>query len=75
MAANFRNIGEDQRWCTRGTEIMETNHQNHQTRIQSTTDRTSPESEQYTQEFINAIYQSLNGTKDQRKAKSEMLQK
>ena len=63
MAANFRNIGEDQRWCTRGTEITGTNQQNHQTSIQSMTDRTSPESEQYTQEFINSICQSLNGTK------------
>ena len=50
MAANFRNTGEDQRWSTRGTEIMETNQQN-------------PESEQYTWEFIDSIYQSLNGTK------------
>ena len=63
MAANFRNIGEDQGWSTRGTEIMETNQQNHQTGIQSLTNRTSPESEQYTREFINSIYQSLNGTK------------
>ena len=27
------------------------------------TNRTSPEFEQYTKEFINSIYQSLNGTK------------
>ena len=27
------------------------------------TNRTSPESEQYTREFIDSIYQSLNGTK------------
>ena len=47
MATNLRNIGEDQRWSTRGREIMETNQQNHQTGIQSTTNRTSPESEQY----------------------------
>ena len=63
MAANFRNIGEDQRWSIRGTEIMETNQQNHQTSIQSTTNRTSPESEQYTRKFIDSIYQSLNETK------------
>ena len=63
MAANFGNIGEDQGWSTRGTEIMETNQQNHQTGIQSMTNRTSPESEQYTREFNNPIYQSLNGTK------------
>ena len=63
MAANFRNTGEDQRWSTRGTEIMETNQQNHQTSIQSTTNRISPESEQYTWDFIDSIYQSLNGTK------------
>ena len=63
MAANFRNIGEDQGWSTRGTEIMETNQQNYQTGIQSLTNRTSPESEQYTREFIDSIYQSLNGTK------------
>ena len=42
---------------------METNQQNHQTSIQSTINRTSPESEQYTREFIYSIYQSLNGTK------------
>ena len=41
MAANFRNIGEDQRWSARGTEIMETNQQNYQTGIQSMTSRTS----------------------------------
>ena len=63
MATNFRNIGEDQRWSTRGTEITDTNQQNHQTGIQSMTNRTSPESQQYTREFINSIYQSLNGTK------------
>ena len=63
MATNFRNIGEDQRWSTRGTEITETNQQNHQTGIQSTTNRTSPESEQFTREFIDSIYQSINGTK------------
>ena len=63
MAANFRNTGEDQRWSTRGTEIMETNQKNHQTSIQSMTNRTSPESEQYTREFIDSIYQSLNETK------------
>ena len=63
MATNCRNIGEDQGWSTRGTEITETNQQNHQTGIQSTTNRTSPESEQYTREFIDPIYQTLNGTK------------
>ena len=42
MAANFRNIGEDQEWSTRGTEIMETNQQNYQTGNQSSIDRTSP---------------------------------
>ena len=63
MAANFRNTGEDQRWSARGTEITETNQQNHQTGIQSTANRTSQESEQYTSEFIDSIYQSLNGTK------------
>ena len=42
---------------------METNQQNHQTGIQSMTNRTSPESEQYTREFIDLTYQSLNGTK------------
>ena len=63
MTTNFRNIGEDQRWSTRRTEITETNQQNHQTGIQSMTNRTSPESEQYTREFIDSIYQSLNGTK------------
>ena len=79
MAANFRNIGEDQGWSTRGTEIMETNQQNHQTGIQSTTNRTSPESEQYTREFIVhqlnlPIPQWNQSLKDQRKAKCEMLQ-
>ena len=63
MAANFRNIGEDQGWSTRGTEIMETKQQNYQTGIQSSINRTSPESEQYTREFIDSIYQSLNRTK------------
>ena len=63
MAANFGNIGEDQGWSTRGTETTETNQQNHQTGIQSMTNRTSPESEQYTREFNNPIYQPLNGTK------------
>ena len=63
MAANSRNIGEDQGWSTRGTEVTEANQQNHQTGIQSLTNRTSPESEQYTREFINSIYQSLDGTK------------
>ena len=77
MATNFRNIGEDQRWSTRQTEIMETNQQNHQTGIQSMINRASPDSEQYTRKFIDSIYQSLNETKslkDQRKTKSEMLQ-
>ena len=27
MATNSRNIGEDQGWSTRGTEVMETSHQ------------------------------------------------
>ena len=63
MAANSGNTGEDQGWSTRGTEVMETSQQNHQTGIQSLTDRTSPESEQYSREFIDSIYQSLNGTK------------
>ena len=63
MAANFRDIGEDQGWSTRRTEVTDTSQQNHQTGIQSSTDRTSPESEQYTREFIDSIYQSLDGTK------------
>ena len=71
MAANFRNIGENQGWSTRGTEITETNQQNYQTGIQSSTNRTSPESEQYTREFIDSIYQSLNGTKASRPKESK----
>ena len=63
MAENFRDIGKDQGWSTGRTEITETSQQNHQTCIQSTTNRTSPESEQYTREFIDSIYHSLNGTK------------
>ena len=72
MATTLRNIGEDQRLSTRGTEIMETNQQNHQTGIQSMTNSTSPESEQYRLNLPNPQWnQSL---KDQRKAKSKMLQ-
>ena len=63
MAINSKTTGEDQGWSSRGTEVMETSQQNHQTGIQSVTDRTSPESEQYTKEFIISIYPFLNGTK------------
>ena len=64
MATKSRNTRENQGRSTRRTEVMETNsQQNHQTGIQSLTDRTNPEYEQYTREFIDSIYQSLNGTK------------
>ena len=36
--------------------------QNHQASFKSEINRTNPESEQYTNEFINSIYQSLTGT-------------
>ena len=63
MATSDRHFGQNQGGSTRRIESSETNlQQNHQTSLKSETDRTDPESEQYTNEFINSIYQSLTGT-------------
>ena len=63
MATRDRHFGQNQGGSTRRTESLETNlQQNHQTSLKSETDRTDPESEQYTNELINSIYQSLTGT-------------
>ena len=63
MAMSDRHFGQNQGGSTRRTESSETDlQQNHQTSLKSETDRTNPESEKYTNEFINSIYQSLTGT-------------
>ena len=60
MATSDRHFGQNQGGSTRRTESSETNlQQNHQASLKSETNRTDPESEQYTNEFINSIYQSL----------------
>ena len=74
MATSDRHFGQNQGGSTRRTESPETNlQQNHQASLKSETNRTDPESEQYTNEFINSIYQSLTGaqtTKTKGKQKS-----
>ena len=63
METNNRHSGENKGGSTRRTEDLETYlKQNHQTGIESETNRTNPESEYYTNEFINSVYQSLTGT-------------
>ena len=63
MATSDRHSEQNQGGSTRRTESPETNiQQNHQASFKSEINRTDPESEQYTNEFINSIYQSLTGT-------------
>ena len=63
MATSDRHSEQNQGGSTRRTESPETDiQQNHQASLKSETNRTDPESEQYTNEFINSIYQSLTGT-------------
>ena len=63
MATSDRHFGQNQGGSTRRTKSPETDpQQNHQASLKSETNRTNPESEQYTNEFINSIYQSLTGT-------------
>ena len=75
MATSDRHFGQNQGGSTRRTKNLETDpQQNHQASLKSETNRTDPESEQYTNEFINSIYQSLTGaqttkTKGKQKAR------
>ena len=63
MATSDRHSEQNQGGSTRRTESPETDiQQNHQASFKSEINRTNPESEQYTDEFINSIYQSLTGT-------------
>ena len=63
MATSDRHSGQNQGGSTRRTKSPETDpQQNHQASLKSETSGTDPESEQYTNEFINSIYQSLTGT-------------
>ena len=58
-----RHSEQNQGGSTRRTESLETDiQQNHLASFKSEINRTDPESEQYTNEFINSIYESLTGT-------------
>ena len=63
METSYRHFGQNQGGSTGRTKSPETDpQQNHQASFKSETNRTDPESEQYTNEFINSIYQSLTRT-------------
>ena len=56
MATSDKHFGQNQGGSTRRTESPESDsQQNHQASLKSETNRTDPESEQYTNEFINSV--------------------